>query len=156
MEERCPSGSLGHAKGNTSTVGLIRNLQTHHISPQSHVVYADLCEIVNASSLAAPASWPDLFTFNRFKLDFDDEDFVPSLPDKWLTPVELSQRQQQEQTRRSQDGANPVDNPHIPEPNDEMQPQRAPPLDASQRAPFDAVTPTEAPAAFSSEGAAFE
>jgi hypothetical protein len=38
--------------------------------------------------------WPDLFTFSRFKPDFDDEDFVPTLPDKWLTPVELSQQKQ--------------------------------------------------------------
>jgi hypothetical protein len=125
---------MGSSPLHASTVGLIRNLQTNHISPQFHVVYDDLFDTVHASALEAPASWPDLFAFSRFKSDYDDADFVPTLPDEWLTPVELTQRQQQEQAHRSQDGANAVDESHIPEPDDEMQPQRAPP-DASQRAP---------------------
>jgi hypothetical protein len=75
------------------------------------------------------------------------------LPDEWLTPVELTQHQQQEQAHRSQDGTGIVDEPPIPDPEDEMQPQRSPtyasqraPMDASQRAPpIVAPAPEELP-----------
>jgi hypothetical protein len=121
-----------------STVGLIRNLCTNHISPQFHVLYDDLFETVHASASKAPASWSDLFTFIRFKSDYGDADFVPTLPDEWLTPVELSQRQQQEQAQRSQDGEAPLDDSYIPEPNgDETPPQTGPLVQpaGSERAP---------------------
>jgi hypothetical protein len=94
-----------------------------------------------ASATKVPASWPDLVAFNCFKLDFDDEEFVPTLPNEWLMPIELSQRRQQEQVQRSQDGA---DSPYMPaHDNNKMQPQRAPPIkpDVSQR-----VLPIEDPA----------
>jgi hypothetical protein len=50
--------------------------------------------------------------------DFEDEDFVPTLPDKWLTPVKLSQPQQRDRGQRSQNGALPTDNPHLLAPDD--------------------------------------
>jgi hypothetical protein len=118
---------MGASPLHASTVGLVRNLRTNHISPQFHVVYDDLFETVHASSSEAPASWPDLFVLSRFRSDFDDEDFVPSLADEWLTPVELSQKQQQEQLHRHQD-VPPDDAALAPEDmNDDVQPQRAPP-----------------------------
>jgi hypothetical protein len=83
---------MGTSPLNTSTVSLIRNLRTNHTSPQFHAVYDDLFETVHASATEVPASWPDLFTFNCFKSDFDDEDFLPTSPDEWLTPIKLSQR----------------------------------------------------------------
>jgi hypothetical protein len=131
---------MGSSPLHASTVGLVRNLRTNHISPQFHVVYDDLFETVHASASETPASWPDLFTFNRFKSDFDDKDFVPTLPDEWLTPVELSQRQQQDRVQRSQDEALPPEKPHVLAPDDrELQSQQraspAPLTDASQRAP---------------------
>jgi hypothetical protein len=137
---------MGSSPLHASTVGLVRNLRTNHISPQFHVVYDDLFETVHARASEVPASWPDLFTFNRFRSDFDDEDFVPGLTDEWLTPVELSHRQQQAQTQRSHDGTPPTDDQLIPNHDDEffdaVQFQRAPPEppDAPQRAP-----PTEDP-----------
>jgi hypothetical protein len=73
---------MGASPLHASTVGLIRNLRTNHISPQFHVVYDDLFDTVHASAETSPASWPDLFTFSRYKSDFDDEDFVPSLSDE--------------------------------------------------------------------------
>jgi hypothetical protein len=138
---------MGASPLHASTVGLVRNLRTQHISPQFHVVYDDLFETVHAGTDTPPASWPDLFTFHRFKSDYDDEDFVPALADEWLTPIELSQRQLQEQAHRSQDGAptddiiapGPTDEdpaPPMPPPPDSTVPQRAPPgSDAPQRAP---------------------
>jgi hypothetical protein len=91
------------------------------------VVYDDLFETVHASPSEAPASWPDLFVFNRFHSNYDDEDFIPSLADEWLTPIELTHRQQQDQIQRSQDVA-PDDTELAPEAlDDDVQPQRAPP-----------------------------
>jgi hypothetical protein len=143
--QSCQRKYMGASPLHASTMGLICNLQTNHISPQFHVIYDDLFETVHTSALETPASWPDLFTFNCFKSDYDDEDFVPTLSDKWLTPVKLSQHQQQKQVQRSQDGVTPANDPHIPAPDDDnsVQPQRAPLLqpNASQRAPL-MVTPT--------------
>jgi hypothetical protein len=124
---------MGSSPLHASTVGLVRNLNTNHISPQFHVVYDDLFETVHASASEAPASWPDLFTFSRFKSDFDDEDFVPSLPDEWLTPVELSQKQQRDQIQRSQDGTPPTADPVVPPEEDTLESQRTP--NGTQRAP---------------------
>jgi hypothetical protein len=142
---------MGSSPLHASTVGLIRNLRTNHISPQFHVVYDDSFDTVHASANDAPASWPDLFTFSRFQSDYDDADFVPTLSDEWLTPVELSERQIDEQRRRSrpldgddpqdgdvpQDGPPVVPDPHFPhfpdDPADPPPPQRADPP-SSQRA----------------------
>jgi hypothetical protein len=41
---------MGSSSLHASTVGLIRNLRTNHISPQFHVVYDDLFETVHASA----------------------------------------------------------------------------------------------------------
>ena len=154
---------MGSSPLHASTVGLVRNLRTNHISPQFHVVYDDLFETVHASATEAPASWPDLFTFNCFKSDYNDEDFVPSLPDEWLTPVELAHQQQRDQAQRSHDGALPSDGPPIPDNNAARlqrapyelpgSPQRAPPNEDShsdsaaaspQRAPQRAPPPFDA------------
>ena len=100
---------MGASPLHASTVGLVRNLRTNKISPQFHIIYDDLSE--------PPATWPELVTFNRFRSDFDDEDFVPSLADEWLTPVELGQRQQDERALRG---------PTETTPSDEMIPPGAP------------------------------
>ena len=62
-----------------STVGLIRNLRTHNISAQFHVVYEDAFETVHSGDDVPPDSWPDLLIFNRFKSDYDESNFVPEL-----------------------------------------------------------------------------
>jgi hypothetical protein len=85
---------MGASPLHASTVGLVQNLQTNHIISQFHVMYNDLFETAHASPSEAPASWPNLFTFSRFKSDFDDKNFIPFLPNEWLTPVELSQQKQ--------------------------------------------------------------
>ena len=101
---------MGAPPLHASTVGLVHDLHTNHISPQFHVIYDDLFETVHSSPSTVPASWPDLVILHRFKSDFDDEDFVPDLAEGWLTPVELSQRQQDD-ARRSQDGIPGEDDP---------------------------------------------
>ena len=61
-------------------MGIILNPPTDHTSPQFRIVYDNLFENVHASASEAPASWPDLFTFSRLKSDFDNDDFVSTLP----------------------------------------------------------------------------
>jgi hypothetical protein len=121
-----------------STVGLIRNLRTNHISPQFHVIYDGMFETVHSGEEVQRASWPDLIIFNRFKSDYNDNDFVPELADEWLTPVELSHRQQREQARQN------GDEPLLPEHSDS---QRVTGVShnldetASQRVPYEHSTP---------------
>jgi hypothetical protein len=121
-----------------STVGLIRNLQTNHISPQFHVVYDDLFETVHSGEEIQPASWPDLIICNRFKSDYDDTDFVPELADEWLAPVELSHRQQRENACRNGDDPPSSENDSSQRVSDVSHN-----LDetASQRAPSESSTP---------------
>ena len=79
-----------------------------------------------------------MLMFDRFRLDYDDTDFVPKLSDEWLTPIEVATCQRQEQARRqevvSQDG--PAPQKALA---DDAPPQSAPfqrtPDSSSQRAP---------------------
>ena len=85
---------MGKYPLHASTVGLIRNLRTHNISPQFHVVYDDAFDTVHSGDDVPPDSWPDLLIFNRFKSDYDESDFVPELSNKWLTPIEAKQKRE--------------------------------------------------------------
>jgi hypothetical protein len=145
---------MGVSPLHASTVGLIRNLSTNRISPQFHCVYDNDISTVHSAEGEPPAEWNDMLIFDRFKSDYDDTDFVPELSDEWLTPVEVADRQRQEQARRdgaSNDGPAPQRAPVDDEP-----PQRAPSPQApdapSQRAPDapsqkapDPQAPPEAP-----------
>ena len=74
-----------------STVGLIRNLWTHKISPLFHVVYDDAFETVHSGDGAPPDLRPDLFIFNRFKSDYDESNAKqPEEEKKDLKPYRLS------------------------------------------------------------------
>ena len=70
---------MGKSPLQASTVGLIRNLRTHNISPQFHVVYEDAFETVHSGDDVTPDSWPDLLILTRFKSDYDESNFVPEL-----------------------------------------------------------------------------
>ena len=84
---------MGKLTLHASTVVLIRNLRTHNISPQFHVVYENAFETVHSDDDLPPNSWTDLLVFNRFKSDYNESYFVPELTDKWLTPIEANSRQ---------------------------------------------------------------
>jgi hypothetical protein len=144
---------MGSSPLHASTVGLIRNLGTNRISPQFHCVYDNGFGTVHSAEGEPPTEWPDMLIFDRFRSDYDDSDFVPELNDEWLTPVEVANRKQREQTQRQgaapqQDGltdhqqrappAPPDDEPAQrapPAPPDDEPAQRAPPEEPSQRAP---------------------
>jgi hypothetical protein len=139
---------MGASPLHASTVGLIRNLNTHHISPQFHCVYDNGFDTVHSIEGEPPAEWPDMFVFNRFRSDYDDSDFVPELSDEWLTPVEVAARQQLERSQRQaadpQDGRipsdrEPPDSQRAPDSSDRNSDslQRAPP----QRAPTPVLDP---------------
>ncbi len=146
---------VGASPLHASTVGLIRNLNTHRISPQFHCVYDNGFDTVHSVEGEPPAEWPQMFIFNRFRSDYDDTDFVPELADEWLTPIEVTARQQLERAQRQadpQDGRTPVPAPQrAPDISDQdpTSPQRAPPQRAPlQRAPIpvpDPVTDNDPP-----------
>ena len=104
---------MGASPLHASTVGLIRNLHTHRISPQFHCVYDNGFHTVHSAEGEPPTEWPEMFIFNRFRSDYDDTDFVPELADEWLDPMEVIARQQLEHSPRlnpaSQDGRTPLD-----------------------------------------------
>ena len=67
---------LGMSSAHSSTVGMILNLSTKRISPQFHVIYDDLYQTVYAPELQQPATWPELFRYNRVR--HTSEDFTLS------------------------------------------------------------------------------
>ena len=80
---------VGASPVHASTVGLIRHLTTENISPQFHCVYDDFFETIDSTDEQEPAVWPELVVVQSFRSEFNDEDYVPQLPDEWLTPAEL-------------------------------------------------------------------
>jgi hypothetical protein len=91
---------VGHSPMHASTVGLVRNLQTGNITPQFHLVYDDYFETVHSREDQEPENWGELLRFNRFQTEFDEEQNVPDLPDEWLNPEELQQRNAIRQAER--------------------------------------------------------
>jgi hypothetical protein len=90
---------VGNSPMHASTVGLSRNLQTGSITPQFHLVYDDYFKTVYSREDQEPENWGELLRFNRFQSEYDEEDYVPELPDEWLNPQDLEERT----TRRQQE-----------------------------------------------------
>ena len=57
---------MGASPMHSSTVGLIRNLQTGSVTPQFHCVYDDFFETVSADPTNIPEVWRNLITTSRF------------------------------------------------------------------------------------------
>ena len=87
---------MGHSPLHSTTVGLIRNLQTGTITPQFHLVFDDFFETIFADDTEAAEEWDNLLVFSRFQSDFDDPDHVPQLDDEWLSPEERHDRRIQQ------------------------------------------------------------
>jgi hypothetical protein len=83
---------MGISPNHSSSVHLVRNLQTGSITPQFHLVFDDFFETVFSEGEQEPDVWPELVVFQRFANDFDDDDYRPELADEWLNPVELQSR----------------------------------------------------------------
>jgi hypothetical protein len=56
------------------------------MSPQFHLVFDDYFERVFSDEGQEQAIWAELITFQTFRSDYDDEDYVPELSNEWLNP----------------------------------------------------------------------
>ena len=79
---------MGNSPLHASTVGLIRNLGTNHVSPQFHLVYDDLFETVHSGEEEIPHNWPELVVMHKFKSSYDESAWTPELAPEWLSPEE--------------------------------------------------------------------
>ena len=84
--------NLGWSPLHASTVPLVLNLTTGHVSPQFHVVFDDWFTTVDSSEVCIEEGiesneWVELFNNGRFLVAFDDDDPM-ELDDEWLTELE--------------------------------------------------------------------
>ena len=80
---------LGFSPQHSSLVGMIRNLDTGHISPQFHVVYDELFMSVSSTwSFPQDNSLPDFFTRDHYLDDHDPtrDGPLPDLDSVWSLP----------------------------------------------------------------------
>ena len=94
---------LGWSPLHASTVPLILNLTTGHVSPQFHVIFDDWFSTVSTEDKDPTDDieskvWTELFNDNRFLAHFDDEDPI-DLDDEWLTELERLERHQKATAR---------------------------------------------------------
>ena len=128
---------MGVSPLHSSTVGIIRNLNTNRMSPQVHVVYDNLFQTVHSDEFEPPAKWLYLIVFDSFRSNFDCSNFVPELAYEWMTPVDLARRREAKHYHWNQasyqDKSTPQRAPY------DLSNQRAPPQDgtAPQKAPYD-------------------
>jgi hypothetical protein len=93
---------LGFSDQHSSTIGLIRNLQTGAILPQFHVVYDDFFNTIpsdgqNRNDATDIAIWEDLVrtSSDRYVPDWDDATYqAPPLTEEWLDEEERVTRRE--------------------------------------------------------------
>jgi hypothetical protein len=107
---------LGFSAKHSSTVGMILNLVTGHMSPQYHVVYDEKFSTVTSTAAHAEAlnrvgtgtftveEWNDLLVCGYDRHPALDEAVrenlpLPELADKWLSPAKLADRENLQRTR---------------------------------------------------------
>jgi Reverse transcriptase (RNA-dependent DNA polymerase)/GAG-pre-integrase domain len=99
---------LGLSRNHASSVPLVLNLDSGHISPQYHCVFDDWFTTVTGDEKQEPdlesPMWKELFAGSRYQYPFDD-DKAPSLGPEWtMDHQELERtRMRQEEIRASQD-----------------------------------------------------
>jgi hypothetical protein len=81
---------LGFSPSHSSTVALMRNLTTHHVNPQYHIVFDELFSTVHSVN-EHTLTWLDLFTYHHefygpFEDEEDDTIHFPELSDEWVPP----------------------------------------------------------------------
>ena len=83
---------MGVSPLHASTVGLVRNIRTHRLSPQFHCVHDDLFETIHCSGAEPPDNWDELVVMQTFRADLDSEDYIPDLDEEWLSSDETHRR----------------------------------------------------------------
>ena len=115
---------LGFSPQHSSLVGMIRNLDTGHISPQFHVVYDEL--FLSVSSQWDPPSddsLPEFFTRDHYIPDHDPDldGPLPDLPSDWLSPSDIIGDHDSPSVPRSTEGEHipqSFDNPSSSQPSE--------------------------------------
>lgn len=86
---------LGFSRQHSSTIGLMRNLETGSISPQFHIVFDELYTTVHSIEDGQDDTWIELFVSERdyYGPDEDelepDDDAFPDIDPEWLPIAEL-------------------------------------------------------------------
>jgi hypothetical protein len=81
---------LGMSLDHASSIGLIRNVRTGHISPQFHVIYDEKFTTVSRGDDAVNLHlWYELVT-NHCVYYPDGDEVAPGLADEWLDQAELA------------------------------------------------------------------
>ena len=125
FEPRSRQGvNLGWSPRHASTVPLVLNLTTGHVSPQFHVLFDDGFTSVDSSEQSIDdgiesEEWQDILSNGRFLVTFDDDDPI-ELDDEWLTETERLERHHKATARvqsKMPDGPTktPLDLPQQPE-----------------------------------------
>ena len=83
---------MGVSPLHAETVHVVRNLNTGYLSPQYHVVFDDWFETTYADDDTPPSVWAEMQIYQRYKVEFDHDEIVPTLKDEWLTSEELHDR----------------------------------------------------------------
>ena len=100
---------MGLSPKHASSVPLVLNLTTGHVSPQFHVIFDDSFSTVSSSDTeltteAERSEWEKLLVSNRHQSFFDEDDPV-EIHEEWLTELERLERHQKA-TARVQSGMN--------------------------------------------------
>ena len=83
---------MGVSTKHASTVSVVRNINTHRLSPQFHCVHDDHFDTIHCSDTTPPDNWDELVVMQSFRADLDDDDYIPDLDEEWLSPEALKQR----------------------------------------------------------------
>ena len=93
---------LGWSPLHASTVPLILNLETGHVSPQFHVLFDDWFTTVSTDDKGVEdiegETWSKLLAEDRFLAHFDDDDPI-ELDDEWLSDLERHEKHQKAAAR---------------------------------------------------------
>jgi len=87
---------MGVSPVHENSVGLVRNLTTHRISPQFHLIYDEDFQTVCSNEENQPLLWEELVVFDSIKSDYDEDQNVPELNKEWLDESELRKRVEEE------------------------------------------------------------
>ena len=141
---------LGWSPVHASTVPLVLNLGTGHVSPQFHVVFDDWFSTVNSDEMSPDddvqgKQWTDLFQGSRFLTLFDEGDPV-ELDDEWLTELERLEKHQRAAERVRSNLTDPSTNAPVPPTGNNELPRvaadsAAPPLPGTTTEPADGQPP---------------
>ena len=91
---------LGAYPLHDSTVVLVRNLKNGNISLQFHLLCDEYFETVHAGEDQKPLVWSELITFQYFKSEYDDKEYVPNIDEECLDPAALEYISHQESHRQ--------------------------------------------------------